>query len=637
MELSAEQAAIVNSNAESIVVSAVAGSGKTTLLLSICQRSKNKNILFIVYNSQLRHETIGKLEKMKIDHRVNCHTYHSLMGEVCGHTVCCDDVMFENLLLNKMEIEEDQYDSIIVDEFQDICDNYYRFVRALLSKNNEARFICVGDPNQMIYNWGRSPSNVQYMTDTEKYFPDRKFQRFTMSTSYRSTSNICRFVNFVCPTSEMIPGNDRATNHRVQIILAKQKSHKVRHFINKFIAKEGAERVMILYDTRYNWCVRKLINTSVHKFHIRRPKEKFRPRNTQDKVIVNSFCQAKGLERPCVIVFGLSEQSTRFGLRANQMYVALTRSNGGRLIIIQPTNFELHPYFGPNLHVLEEHMGSDVLQVSRFQTQIQPWVWRKRVEERKGTRTIMEMANDYTSEMLTHISVTDCYEEEEEEDEEEERPDDCDDVLLETSVNFGGNVFESVTEITVKGIMLFLESKYGQRQDRDKRLEKGFKKQEDRDFPLWAQIKIRELKNKTKLTLTQSCELATLVLSYGDFHERLRQIKNYHWVQDDDITINLWQLEKKLQEKKTVTFCQDDIDILADGTSFVLVWDIEPKDVVRAALIGSIVTGMKGSFILELRTGRMKEVVANSTFRSLVFDLQQKHTANRDTMGTCGV
>ncbi|MEP6948321.1 MAG: ATP-dependent helicase, partial [Ginsengibacter sp.] len=86
---------------------------------------------------------------------------------------------------------KNKYQYILVDEFQDVNNLQVELIRLLLTE--QTQLFCVGDDWQSIY--GFRGSNVSYIIDFEKHFPNSKVVKLNLN--YRSTQNIVGASNEV--------------------------------------------------------------------------------------------------------------------------------------------------------------------------------------------------------------------------------------------------------------------------------------------------------------------------------------------------------------------------------------------------------------------------------------------------------
>lgn len=84
---------------------------------------------------------------------------------------------------------EQQFDFILVDEFQDTNDIQYNILLSLAK--NHKNITVVGDPDQTIYSW--RGANINLILDFTKQFPNT--QTFILNENYRSTTKILNTAN----------------------------------------------------------------------------------------------------------------------------------------------------------------------------------------------------------------------------------------------------------------------------------------------------------------------------------------------------------------------------------------------------------------------------------------------------------
>ncbi|MBU1076815.1 MAG: UvrD-helicase domain-containing protein [Spirochaetes bacterium] len=155
------------------------------IILRQISLAKNNN-LFLRYFDRIEHEEY-KLTVKNIYKR-----YEELLKNY--NAVDFDDliVLPIKILKKNEEIRESyhqQYQYILVDEYQDTNDIQYQFLKLLINKKNN---ICVvGDDDQAIY--GFRGSKVEHILKFEKDFPNTKTVKLT--SNYRSTPVILEAAN----------------------------------------------------------------------------------------------------------------------------------------------------------------------------------------------------------------------------------------------------------------------------------------------------------------------------------------------------------------------------------------------------------------------------------------------------------
>lgn len=86
-------------------------------------------------------------------------------------------------------------DHVMVDEFQDVDRFQFDIVSALAAVEGTKSFMCVGDPNQLIYEWrGALPDSFERM---QKTFPSAR--NIPLTTNFRSYDEILKHADEICP------------------------------------------------------------------------------------------------------------------------------------------------------------------------------------------------------------------------------------------------------------------------------------------------------------------------------------------------------------------------------------------------------------------------------------------------------
>jgi DNA helicase-4 len=90
------------------------------------------------------------------------------------------------------------YDSVLIDEYQDISTQRYEMIRELMNKNDSCKLFCVGDDWQSIM--GFAGSNLDFFVHFDKYFPNPS--RTDLTINYRS-------IKSIVDTGAVIIGNNK--------------------------------------------------------------------------------------------------------------------------------------------------------------------------------------------------------------------------------------------------------------------------------------------------------------------------------------------------------------------------------------------------------------------------------------------
>jgi hypothetical protein len=207
--LNDEQARIVHQPpTQNLRILASAGSGKTTTLscridhlLTVCGAKANE-IILLTFTHNAATVMRQRLEALVGCKRILCGTFHSLSQQILkaeAPAALTDLYHVDELPLKALDFLGSAKGRawtktlkwLFIDEFQDINDTQYNFIRAL--HHPAASVTIVGDDAQNIYTW--RGSCVDYILNFHKRFPD--VADFQLTTNYRSTSAIVAVANSI--------------------------------------------------------------------------------------------------------------------------------------------------------------------------------------------------------------------------------------------------------------------------------------------------------------------------------------------------------------------------------------------------------------------------------------------------------
>jgi len=343
MELTHEQKRIVRrlKKGNNVRVTAVAGSGKTTSILGLV--GAKMNILVLCYNNRLRAETQRRAEMTmdpESEYIFDVQTFHSFCYNVLDEPLATTDLGIIKIndrvdsvpgyFADKYDCLELEYDLIICDEAQDLNEIYYKFLLTLL-RYTGAKLCLIGDPRQAIYQF--NGSNEKYLLEAPKYF-DREFIDLTLSQTFRLTEPIAEFINGMY-TENVV---DTMTPKIVSKKKSKLKPLVMHHEVNvKQIAKfikgfPPGDVLVLMYSVKrlpFKSSVKlanELMNSDVPVSFGNLSDD------NEDSVLMLSYHQSKGLERPIVIImdfnsfyFDASGDSPE--TVPNLWYVAMSRAS----------------------------------------------------------------------------------------------------------------------------------------------------------------------------------------------------------------------------------------------------------------------------------------------------------------------
>ena len=199
-----QRAIITDKQSKYIVVAAGPGSGKTRVLvhklasLLLMEDVKSDQLLMLTFSRAAATEFKKRLIELigSAAYYVEIRTFHSFSFDLLGQKGSLDEV--ENVvaraaeMIEKGEAEQTRINKtvLVIDEAQDMDQNEYALVKALMHNNEEMRVIAVGDDDQTIFQFRGSDS--RYM---QSLIDEMQATKYEMTENYRSTQAIVDFAN----------------------------------------------------------------------------------------------------------------------------------------------------------------------------------------------------------------------------------------------------------------------------------------------------------------------------------------------------------------------------------------------------------------------------------------------------------
>ncbi|MBQ2524233.1 MAG: RecQ family ATP-dependent DNA helicase, partial [Prevotella sp.] len=218
-ELSNRQREIIDDKqSKYIVVAAGPGSGKTRVLvhklasLLLLEDVKHEQLLMLTFSRAAATEFKKRLIELvgNAAHYVDIKTFHSYSFDLIGKQGNLDEVKdvvrFAAKMIEKGEVEPSKIAKsvLVIDEAQDMSQDDFRLVQALIRQNEEMRVIAVGDDDQNIYAFRGSDS--RYM---QSLINQDGAKLYEMTDNYRSSKAVVDCANrFV----KRIPGRMKQTS-----------------------------------------------------------------------------------------------------------------------------------------------------------------------------------------------------------------------------------------------------------------------------------------------------------------------------------------------------------------------------------------------------------------------------------------
>lgn len=210
--LSAIQAEIIG-DAESrcIVVAAGPGSGKTRILvhklaaLLLMEDVRHEQLLMLTFSRAAATEFKLRLRELigSAANFVEISTFHSYCFRLLGTSGSIEDsesaVRAATQMISSGRVEQSRIAKrvLVIDEAQDMAEDEFRLIQALIACNDELRVIAVGDDDQNIYEFrGADSKYLRELCDADGA------KMYEMTQNYRSRASIVALANAFAATME---------------------------------------------------------------------------------------------------------------------------------------------------------------------------------------------------------------------------------------------------------------------------------------------------------------------------------------------------------------------------------------------------------------------------------------------------
>lgn len=211
-DLNPTQTKILNDTSQAIMIFAGPGSGKTKTLvhkmahLLTKEDKKSENFLMLAHSRVAVLEFKSRLYKLLGEQSlgVKILTFHSFALNLLGEKVFKDNELKDKISLATKALKENQItlpyiQMLVLDEYQDVNNESYEFIKAIYEKMpNEKQIIAVGDDDQLIAEF--LGANKKFIENFEQDFSIKEaeqssFSKHTLSINYRSASRLVDFAN----------------------------------------------------------------------------------------------------------------------------------------------------------------------------------------------------------------------------------------------------------------------------------------------------------------------------------------------------------------------------------------------------------------------------------------------------------
>lgn len=301
-----------------LAITGCAGSGKTMLAVEHAKRlaEAGTSVLFICFNKALQQHLRDKERTSGVDF----FTFHGLcthLAKRAGIKLASDDLpadyfdrVLPDALLEAVSELGPQYGAMIVDEAQDLEDEWFETLLCLLEDEKKGNVWLFFDDNQRIFESGFSPGD--------------DFLRFELSVNCRNTQSIHREVMKHYEGS-IVPEVQGPLGREIELHATDDQPHAVSSIIEQLCdhGEVPPQDVVVL-------SAHGVENSLVYK-SMRGTYSLTRKRGELgDRVFFSSIRGFKGLEAPVVVLCELEDLDDT---REQQLYVAISRARSHCVIV----------------------------------------------------------------------------------------------------------------------------------------------------------------------------------------------------------------------------------------------------------------------------------------------------------------
>lgn len=204
-ELSPTQLRVINDNeSKNIVVAAGPGSGKTKVLvhklasLLLMEDVKHEQLLMVTFSRAAATEFKVRLIQLigNAANFVEIKTFHSYCFDLLGKVGSLEksEVILKTTVerIRNKEVETSKITKtvLVIDEAQDMNEDEFDLVRALMEQNEDMRVIAVGDDDQNIFEF--RGASAKYL---EQFIQENNATKHELVDNFRSKRNLVDFTN----------------------------------------------------------------------------------------------------------------------------------------------------------------------------------------------------------------------------------------------------------------------------------------------------------------------------------------------------------------------------------------------------------------------------------------------------------
>jgi AAA domain/UvrD-like helicase C-terminal domain len=309
-----------------LVVYGCAGSGKTMLAVEHARRLQRQGdkVLFVCFNRAL----VEHLRRREAKSGISFFTFHALCHHLAQRAkvkvpqypqgAAPPEFFDEDLpsaLVEAIELLGAQYDSLVIDEAQDLHDNWFAALQLTLREERRAAIWLFIDDNQRVYDHGFT-------------VPD-DYLSFELTVNCRNTQAIHREV-MKFYGGPIVPEVRGPPGRPVELIHTHDQPATVAAVIERLCGREEIPPQDVVVLSSHGWEKSRLAEGLPGRFVLARE------RGRLGKLVLFSSIRAfKGLESPVVILCELEDLDE--ATHDQQLYVGLSRARNHCVIVAPPS------------------------------------------------------------------------------------------------------------------------------------------------------------------------------------------------------------------------------------------------------------------------------------------------------------
>lgn len=317
-----------------VLVTGGAGTGKTWLVIDWALRAieRGERTLVVCFNKPIA----DYLERKLADTPAVVGTYHEIVARLLephGFVIPPDPPpsYWEHeptaALMDHLDAVGSPYDTIIVDECQDLRPHWWVSLEALMDPHGARRLLMTADPAQAIY--------------VKPFTPPEGAVVFELHHNLRSSASVAEVVSRLGGPPPLPEAPGRVPVRHLAAGGAKERRKRVRDLIAELTGHHGVPRSQILVLTLRTWLRDELLDAAAE-----RPEDLPLARwehRSEDTVLCETVHRTKGLERAAVILVGGHDDAD-----AQLVYIGASRAIWsltlvGQTQLAQIAGVEVHP------------------------------------------------------------------------------------------------------------------------------------------------------------------------------------------------------------------------------------------------------------------------------------------------------